>query len=192
MIEEVLQGNKFLAKRDIFTIGGAFRIMTPEGRLLLYSRQKLFKLKEDIRVYYNLERTREALHIQARQIIDFAASYDIIDSETKEKIGVLRRKGFSSLVRDKWEILDAKQNLLAKVEEDNLLKAILRRWLNFIPQTYFIINTAEKRLGEIRQHFNIFIHKFSLNLSSDPEKLLDRRLAIATVILLLAIEGRQR
>jgi len=193
MREEILQGNKFLAKRDVFAIGGAFRIMTPEGGLLLYSRQKLFRLKEDIRVYADLEMTQEVLHIQARQILDFSAAYDVIDSQTKERIGVLRRKGFRSIFRDKWEMLDRAENYLARIEEDSMLKAMIRRWaFNLLPQTYSIVDNNEKRLGEIKQLFNLFIHKFSIDFSSDLENKLDRRLGLAAVILLLAIEGRQR
>jgi len=193
MREEIIQRDKFLAKRDFFAIGGAFRIMTPEGKLLLYCRQKLFKLREDIRVYSDLERTKEVLHIQARQILDFAAAYDVVDSVAREKVGVLRRKGFSSMFRDKWEILDRNENYLARIEEDSLLMATIRRWLlNIIPQRYNIVDKHEKNLGQLRQFFNLFIHKFDIDFTSDREKVLDKRLGLASVILLLAIERRQQ
>ena len=191
--DEIMSQNKFLAKRDVFAISGAFRIMTPEGRLLLYCRQKLFKLREDLRVYSDLEKKREVLHIQARQILDFSAAYDVIDSETKEKVGVLRRKGFHSMIRDNWEILDKNDTYLASIMEDSLAKAMIRRWLfNLLPQTYYMVNNRQGRLGEIKQFFNPFIHKFSMDFSEDREKSLDRRLSLAAVILLLAIEGRQQ
>ena len=193
MREEILNRNTFVAKRDVFTIGGAFRIMTPEGRLVFYSRQKLFKLREDIRVYADIEKTKEILCIQARQILDFSAAYDVIDSETKEKVGALRRKGLHSIMRDKWEILDKNDNYLGKIEEDSLFKAIIRRFFfNLLPQTYALMSKAEKPLGRIRQIFNLFIHKFSIDFSQDKEKILDRRLGLAGVILLMAIEGKQK
>ena len=193
MREENLNRNTFLAKRDVFTIGGAFRIMTPEGKLVFYSRQKLFKLREDIRVYADIEKTKEVLCIQARQILDFSAAYDVVDSETKEKVGALRRKGFHSIMRDKWEILDKSDNYLGKIEEDSLFKAIIRRFFfNLLPQTYTLTSKTGKPLGAIRQIFNLFIHKFSIDFSQDKEKALDRRLGLAGVILLLAIEGKQR
>ncbi len=191
--EEIMSRDKFFAKRDVFVIGGAFRIMTPEGKLLLYCRQKLFKLREDLRVYSDPEKKKEVLHIQARQILDFSATYDVIDSETKEKIGVLRRKGLRSMIRDNWEILDKNDNYLASIMEDSLAKAMIRRWLfNLLPQTYYMVNSSQSRLGEIKQFFNPFIHKFSMDFSADRAKSLDRRLGLAAVILLLAIEGRQQ
>ena len=187
-----LERDKYIVKRDVFTIGGAFRIMDTQNNLLLYSRQKLFKLKEDIRVYEDLEMNRESLHIQARNIIDFSAAYDVFDSHIKEKVGTLRRKGFRSMFRDYWEILDRNDQFIASIKEDTPLLAFIRRWfLKIIPQSYNIESKTGMILGKISQRFNLFIHKFDVDFSLDHQRLLDRRLGIAAVILLLAIEGRQ-
>ncbi|MFC1753620.1 hypothetical protein ACFL96_09550 [Thermoproteota archaeon] len=187
-----LMRDKFIAKRDVFSIGGAFRIMDEDGNLLLYSRQKLFKLKEDIRVFEDREMTREALHIQARSIIDFSAAYDVSDSLTREKVGALRRKGFKSLFRDYWEIMDKDDQFIVAIKEDSSFMAFIRRWfLKIIPQTYILETKDGKEIGKISQRFNIFVHKFDIDFSADHMKLLDRRLGIGAVILLLAIEGRQ-
>ena len=188
-----LEKDKFIAKRDVFAIGGAFRIMDTDDSLLFYCRQKLFKLKEDIRIYDDKEMTREALYIQARNIIDFSAAYDVFDSHTREKVGALRRKGFKSMFRDHWEILDRNNQVLAFIKEDSPLLAFIRRWfLKIIPQGYAIESRSATALGTIKQRFNLFIHKFDVDFSLDYQKVLDRRLGIAAVILLLAIEGRQQ
>ncbi len=193
MIEEITGQSKFIVRKDVFAIGGAFRVLSPENKLLLYSRQKIFKLKEDIRVYNDLEMHDEVLFLSARQILDFSGAFDVIDSKTNEKIGVLRRKGIRSMIRDKWEILDANDNLFAYIEEDSMGMALLRRFLtNLIPQKFSIkdINT-NNTLVKINQAFNPFIHWFTVDFSADFEQRLDKRLGIAAVILLLAIEGRQ-
>jgi len=193
LIEEITGQSKFIIRKDVFAIGGAFRVLTPENKLLLYSRQKIFKLKEDIRVYNDLERHDEVLHLDAKQILDFSGAFDVIDSKTGEKIGCLRRKGIHSMIRDKWEILDKNDNLFAYIEEDSLGLALLRRFLtNLIPQKFTIseINT-NNILAQINQAFNPFIHWFTVDFSPDPERTLDRRLGIAAIILLLAIERRQ-
>ncbi|MCK4245266.1 MAG: hypothetical protein KAX20_06535 [Candidatus Omnitrophica bacterium] len=182
----------FIVRRDLFAfLGAAFRILDTEGNLLLYSRQKAFKLKEDIRVYSDLQRLNEILHIQARQIIDFSAAYDVIDFQSKEKVGALRRKGIKSIARDEWEILDKNDTQIGTVQEDTLGMALLRRFIGFIPQNYSVIINGQV-IGKINQFFNPFIHKFKVDFSADTQKLLDRRLGIATAILLLAIERRQR
>jgi hypothetical protein len=42
----------------------------------------------------------------------------------------------------------------------------------------------------MRQNHNVFVPKFFVDLSLDEQGLLPRPLAVATVILLLAVEGR--
>jgi hypothetical protein len=193
LLEEVTNQSKFIIRKDVFAIGGAFRVLSPENKLLLYSRQKIFKLKEDIRVYNDLERHDEVLHLDARQILDFSGAFDVIDSKTREKIGCLRRKGIRSMIRDKWEILDRNDNLFAYIEEDSMGMALLRRFLtNLIPQKFTISEKdTNNTLAQINQAFNPFIHWFTVDFSHDAERRLDRRLGIAAIILLLAIEGRQ-
>jgi hypothetical protein len=53
--------------------------------LLLFSEQKMFKLREDIRVYSDEAKTQEVLAIKARQIMDFSAAYDVVESATGQK-----------------------------------------------------------------------------------------------------------
>lgn len=185
--------DRFVAKRQIFKLlGESFFIETPAGELLLHSHQKAFRLKEDIRVYADRGRTRELFSIRARQIIDFAAAYDVVDSARGEHLGVIRRKGFASLVRDSWEILGPDETLIARLREDSTGMAMLRRVVNLIPQHFHLEDASGRRLGRIDQRFNPFRHTFDVDLSEDPEDRLPRGLALAAVLLLLAIEGRQQ
>ena len=99
---------------------------------------------------------------------------------------------FKSIIRDKWEIMDVNDNVFAVVEEDSQTLAMIRRLIfKFLPQTYNIVSKDGRPLGVIRQQFNLFIHKFDIDFSQDTANLLDRRLGLAAVVLLLAIERRQ-
>ena len=81
-----------LIRRKIYTVAGAkFHIFDPEGRLVFYTKQKAFKLKEDIRLFSGEDMTEELLVLQARQVIDFGATYDVLDPTTQEVVGSLRR-----------------------------------------------------------------------------------------------------
>lgn len=183
------------ARRHIFKLFGAsFDLWSLEGEMLAYSKQKAFRLKEDIRVYADLEQKIELLNIQADRVIDFAASYSVIDSTTGEKIGSLRRKGWASIMRDTWELLDPEGIVRGKVVEDSGWLAFLRRFVDFaaliFPQK-FLIEVDGIVVATMKQNHNFFAPKFHVDLSLDTGGLLPRPLAIATVILLLAIEGRQ-
>jgi len=159
---------------------------------VLFSEQKMFRLREDIRVYSDESKMQEVLTTKARQIIDFSAAYDVMDSLTGEKVGVLRRKGWRSMLRDEWEVLDANDQVRGMLFEDSVGLAMLRRFLlgSLLPQNYDI-TLGEVRVGDLRQRFNLFRYELDLDFNMDPLRTLDRRLGIAAGILLATVEGKQ-
>jgi len=187
------QYDQYLLKRQVFAMTGKFRFYNPSGDLLLFSEQKMFKLKEDIRLYSDETKSQELLQIKGHQIIDLSAAYDVIDSATGQMIGALRRKGFRSMVRDEWDVMDANDLVIGKLFEDNISLALLRRFLlgSFLPQNYDL-SMGEQRVGDLKQRFNLLRYELILDFSMDSMRLLDRSLGIAAGILLAAIEGRQQ
>jgi len=192
MMHSAFLYNQYLLKRQVLALTGKIRLYSPDGSLLLYSQQKMFRLREDIRVYNDESRSQELLYIQARNIIDFSAAYDVIDSISGEKVGVLRRKGLRSLLRDQWEILDASDQQQAILQEDNPTRALLRRMLlgTLLPQNYDVL-AGETQLADFRQRFNLFRYEMELDFGMDSARRLDRRVGLAAAILLGIIEGRQ-
>ena len=95
-MNQIFQYNQYTLKRQVFALTGKFRFYNPAGQMVLFSQQKMFKLREDIRVYADEAKTQEVLAIKARQIIDFSAAFDVVDSATGQKVGALRRKGLAS------------------------------------------------------------------------------------------------
>lgn len=192
-MNSIFQYSSYLLKRQAIALTGKFRFYDPMGNLVMFSEQRMFKLREDIRVYADEEKMREVLSIKARQIIDFSAAYDVVDSETNQKVGALRRKGWSSLLRDEWEVLDANDNVIGALFEDSMGLALLRRFLlgSWLPQNYDI-TLGETRVADLKQNFNLFVYELNLDFSMDPSQRLDRRLGIAAGILLAVVEGKQR
>lgn len=188
----IFQFNQYLLKRQVFALTGKFRFYDPSGQLVLFSEQKMFKLREDIRVYADEGKTQEVLTIKARQIIDFSAAYDVLDSATGQKIGALRRKGLASMLRDEWEILDVNDNPVGKLFEDSMGLALLRRLLTgLVPQNYDV-TIGETRVADYHQNFNPFTYHLNIDFSMDSANQLDRRIGIALGILLAVVEGRQQ
>lgn len=183
----------YLVRRKVLQLFGAsFHIYDCHNHLIGFSRQKAFKLKEDIRVYSDTSQQQQLLLIQARHIIDFSAAYDVVDSSTGKVLGTWQRKGFSSMVRDNWVLLDANQQQMAAMQEDSLLLSLTRRFLAWacLPQSYHLITPDGGTSAELRQRFNPFIFKMEVRIA--PGLQIDPRLILAGAILLAAIEGRQQ
>ncbi len=185
--------NQYTIRRKVLTIFGAkFHVYNSMGELILFSKQKALKLKEDIRIFADESMSAERLVIKARHIVDFSAAYDVVDQAENRKIGALRRKGWKSLVRDSWEFLGEDDQPIAVLEEDSMLLSLLRRFLtNLIPQT-FHVKQNEKTLITYKQNFNPFVLKIRVTIDPDSRDIIDPRLVLAGGILLAAIEGRQK
>lgn len=183
----------YLARRKVFSfLGQKFHIYDSVGNLQLFVQQKAFKLKEDIRVYRDESKTEELLTIKARTMMDFSAAYDVVDARSGEAVGALRRKGLKSMFRDEWTVLGPGDQELGVLTEDSMALAMFRRLLaNLIPQNFDLLVDGE-RVADFRQAFNPFIFKMHVDFSMDERSVLDRRLGLAAVVLLLAIEGRQQ
>ena len=186
-----LPHDQYVIRRKFLRLfGNEFRVFDPTGQQVLFSRQKAFKLREDIRVWSGDDMQTELLRIAARQIVDFSAAYDVIDSTSNTKVGAFKRKGLKSIVRDEWILMDPNDQEIGLFQEDSMGMAILRRFINIIPQK-FHMDVGAAHVANLRQNWNPFVVKVSVDFSPDTQKLLDKRFAIAVAILHSAVEGRQ-
>ena len=184
---------EYTIRRKVFTfLGGKFHIFNREGELVGFSKQKAFKLKEDIRVFTDESMEQQMLAIAARSILDFSAAYDVTDSKTGQKVGALRRKGLSSMIRDEWDVLDPHDNPISKIREDSTALGLVRRFLpmgNLVPQ-HFVLGDDTTQFADMRTHFNPFIHRMTVTVNEDCP--FHPLLVLAAGVLLVAIEGRQQ
>jgi hypothetical protein len=192
-MENYQEIRNFYSRKKFFKIfGGEIRIYDRDKKqLLYYVKQKAFKLKEDIFIYKDESLNEVYARIKAESILDLGTKYNVykLQNEQEIKIGAIKREFLKSIWRDSWKILDAENKVVGIIQEDSLFKAFLRRYLtNFIPQK-FEIYYKEKLSGILQQTFNPFIAQyyadFSMNLNFPLE------LAIASLVLLQIIEGRQ-
>jgi len=191
--EAVFTHHSYVIRRQVFKlVGAAFHIYDSMGALIGYCKKKAFKLKEDIRIYTDESCTTELLVILARNVVDFSASYDVVDPRAGEGVGVLQRRGLKSMLRDEWLMCDPTGLQIGRIREDSAALALVRRFLsNIIPQKF----TATVDAGQVatyQQNFNPFVTKLTVKIASAADQHVDRRLLLAGGVLLQAIEGRQQ
>jgi hypothetical protein len=191
-LTDIYRQTTYTIRRKVLKLlGGAFHLYDAQEHVVGYSQMKAFKLKEDIRLYTGEDMQTELLTIQARQILDFSAAYDVIDARTQTKVGAFKRRGWKSFLQDEWVIMNPQDHDIGTIKEDSLLLAVVRRFLtNLVPQS-FQGEVSGISVCTFKQHFNPFVLKMTLDFAVDRSALLDRRLGLAAAILLCAIEGRQ-
>lgn len=91
--------------------------------LVLYVKQRAFKLKEAVTVFADREQTQPRFTIAADRIIDISAQYDIQD-EAGNPLGALKRHGMRSLWKAHYEVLRGGGPVLVIREENPWIKVM--------------------------------------------------------------------
>lgn len=179
---------EYTIKQKVLTIGKRYYILDGSGRTVGFAKQKMFKLKEDIRVYSDESQSREVLRAKQEQIMDFNATLAVTDGATGELVGYVGRKGWASLMRDTWRIFGPDRAPLAEVREEGGALAILRRVieaLHIVPKTYYVESGGE-RLATIKQKFQLIGDTWRISIH-DPTQV-DTRLVLMSALLMDMIE----
>jgi hypothetical protein len=102
----------------IIAIAPQIAVRDAAGALVLYVKQKAFKLKEDVTVYADEQQARPVFRIAADRIIDFNARYEI-STATGEKLGAIRRQGMRSLWKSHYDVSDTRGANVFSIREAN-------------------------------------------------------------------------
>jgi uncharacterized protein YxjI len=163
---------------------------------VLFARQKRMAFREDIRFFTDETEAEEVFRIKARSVIDVGGRYDVHDA-AGQTIGVLEHQFRKSLLRTSWRVLSPGDEELAVAQEKHQLLALLRRVVDFVPYGEFVpipydflIHSGDRELGHFTRKFLGLHDTYTLDLSGDQEKRIDRRLGIALAIGLDALQNR--
>jgi hypothetical protein len=180
--------NVVSCKRKVLSIAPTFEIFDLQGTPLVFCQEKLFKIKDDIRIYADSSKKVELLRIKQRNMLDWAGLFDVFDPATNAKIGAFRRKGWRSWLRDEWHILNTDDQQVGTILETG--STFLRRIFKFLPYT-FAFNVGEQQVGTFIQHFAFIGYKATMDVSPWPQGPVDRRMAFAGALLLMAVEAKE-
>lgn len=184
--------------------GASIHVTDPAaGQEVGFIEVKAWVLKEDVRFYTDTSKSAELFRIRARSVIDFGATYDVVDSATDTALFSLRRKGLkSTFVRDHWDIYSTDDTVIGEVQETSQGLALASRYigvipivgpfidlvLSFLPLTYQIRTSDGRTAANLTHRKNPFIVKFGME-RTDEQTGFDPRVPVATSALLAVIEA---
>jgi uncharacterized protein YxjI len=180
-----------------------FTLPTPDGNPgepVCFVEQKRFTFKEDIRFFTDDTKKVEAMRLKARQRFDPSARYDITDANGA-KIGELQKVFGKSLFRSTYALYDASGAETAKASEKSLAVALFRRLAGLIPYVgdfadwlpipyHFVFKRGDDVLATNTRRAWRISDTYTIDLSGDPERTLDRRLVLATAVGMDALQAR--
>jgi uncharacterized protein YxjI len=202
LTEQAFEYDRYLIEQLVRPIVNLYRVTplaaggTPAGPPVAFARQKRMAFREDIRFFADENETQEVFRIKARSVIDVGGRYDVHDA-AGQPIGVLEHHFGRSLLRTTWRIRSPADEELAVAQERNQMLAILRRVVDFVPYGEFLpipydflIHAGERELGHFTRRFMSLRDVYTLDLSGDQERLIERRMGIALGIGLDALQNR--
>ena len=181
-----------------------FSLPTPgseaPGQPFTFVRQKRFKFKEDIRFYTDASASTELMRIKARQRFDPAAKYDVVAADGTQ-VGYIQKVFGKSLLRSTYTLYGADGSEVATVREQSLGVALFRRLVGFIPYIggyadwlpipyNFVFLRGDVELGSHRRQLWKLTDVYTIDLSADPDRTVDRRLALAIAVGMDALQAR--
>jgi hypothetical protein len=184
MAQQMLRGNNFVIKQKKLSLGNKYYLQDGNKRDIGFCHQKLLKLKEDIRIYTDKNMQTEMLRIKQEQILDFSGSYQVMDSQSGELIGILKRKGLKSMIKDEWIIMNRNRQEVGLIKERGGISWIIRRFIwKHLPYKYDI-TLGGSPVGIVTEKFKIIGDVYTIDLNQDPNHAFDRRLAMAAGLMM--------
>ena len=201
MTDDRFAHDAFFVDQLIRPIVNLYRISTlgadgsSAGQPLAFVRQKKLAIKEDIRFFADESEAEELFRIKARAVFDVRGRYDVTTPEG-ERIGLLEKVFGISLLRSTWRIYDSDEQQVALAQEKSMPIAILRRAIDLVPYGelvpivfQFTILMDGREVGELRRPIGLR-DRYILKLGGDPDRRIDRRVAVALAIALDALQSR--
>lgn len=121
----------------IVALAPQFYVDDFDGKTVLFVRQKILNLREDVRIFSDDTKSRELYRINADRVIDFSAHYHFTDSQTEQPLGSIRHKGMRSIWRAHYLVLDAHEQETHYMTEDNPWVKVADALFQMIPFAEF-------------------------------------------------------
>jgi uncharacterized protein YxjI len=196
--------DRFILRQRIRPVINQYEFFLPDGdgqpgEPICFVEQARFKFKEDIRFYTDESKQHELMRINARQRFDPRARYDVTSNGTK--IGEIQKVFGASLLRSTYALFDAQGNEVATASEKSLVVALFRRLVGFVPYVgdfadwlpipyHFDFKRGETVLGTHTRQAWKFRDTYTIDMSGDPQRTLDRRLILAIAVGMDALQAR--
>lgn len=174
-------------------------IVDAQGNLVFYVKQKLFKLKEAITIFADVERTRPLYYMKADRIIDFSARYDFTN-ENGIPIGAVKRQGLKSLWRARYDVFDG-ESVNFTIQEKNPWVKIADALFQEIPvvgmlsgfvfnPSYLVLRDDASVVMRLEKIPSFFSRQFTIKAMDKLNEQEEKQILLSLMMMLLLEKNR--
>ncbi len=180
---------------NIGTLANDFTAVDASGKTIAYVKQKMFKFKEDIDIFSDETKTKVIYKIKADRWLDFSAAYSFFD-ENGNEFGKIARKGWRSIWKAKYEIIDQHQKPQYVIGEENGWIKVGDALLGEIPiinfftgylfnPSYLVKNSLENPVIKLKKLPSFWGRKFELTKMGELDNDDDDRVMLGLMMMIL-------
>ena len=184
----------------VLTLVPQIYIKDATGLSILYVRQKLLKLKEEVTVYADPDQNNRLYKINADRVIDWSARYRFSDMNGVE-FGSLKRHGTRSLWKAHYDIYDGLDPKMTIREANPFIKmadAIFGQIpiLNFFTgylfhPTYNVVSNQDGRIVmRLTKRPSFFESKFIIEKDAGLEQR-EEKVVLLSLLMMILLERRR-
>ncbi|MEZ6136621.1 MAG: hypothetical protein R3C53_17125 [Pirellulaceae bacterium] len=178
----------------LLTFGQQITATDASGKMLMYIKQKMFRLKEKVEIYADTSQSSLLFTIAADRVIDFSANYHFADAQGTDW-GAVCRKGMRSLWSAHYQVMQGGQ-VDATIDEESPMKKVLEAILGEIPvlgfvavwllnPSYIVRSPAGTELLRLIKRPAVFEGKYTLEKLADMSEDDELRCLMALIMLVL-------
>jgi hypothetical protein len=184
----------------ISTFSNDFVAKDNNGNTVAYVRQKMLKLLEEVEVFSSESRSELNYTIRADRWLDFSASYSFTNRAGYE-VGRIVRKGWASIWKAHYEILDENRQQDLLVREENPWIKVLDSMLGEVPvlgiltgylfhPAYIVTRPNGTLVARLKKEPSFFGRRFTIEKLSEFEKGEEERILLGLMMLILLEKRR--
>ncbi len=173
--------------RPLFSWRRIVRVFTPEGALAAVVEQPWFRLRGEMILYADEAQTDPLLVIRNRRLAAVNMEHDLLDAKSGVRLGVVRTRGWRSMFRDTWDILDGDDRPAGLMIEEG--PYVWRRFIKLIPGRHRI-ELGGRDVARVSQVFHFFRREFVLEILQQDDPI-EPRFAIACALIAMMADLRR-
>jgi uncharacterized protein YxjI len=183
-VDSMFKHDKFLLRQKALAINEKYYVQDEHGNPLMFVEHLV--PKRHVEFFTDDTKTKKLLEVKQLNKVEFPfANFAILDS-SGNVIGKLRKNALFDYIRRRWYVMNGNGLQLCIVKEDSLILSLFRR--TGIPifafmRTNFIFLRGQSIIGEFNRKFTI-LDRYVLDMTTDSQQSIDRRIAVATGVML--------
>ena len=179
---------------EILSVARKLSVIDAAGNLSFFVKQKMFKLKESVTVFADVDQKLPLYELKADRVIDFSASYHLTDTRGNH-VGTVRRKGMKSLWRARYDIVNGSSHPMTIQEANPWTKVfdslfcelpIVGMFSGYVFHPEYIVAREDgTSVMRLKKEPAFFQGKFSIEKLADMSEEEETRILLSLIMMVL-------